>query len=154
MFECALFPNWMVFLCGRTNLWWIRAGRSRRTLCPLLTSLNPPRQSNLINPTNPNKKSHKSKSKLHKSRKMLHAEFLPVRRFCPKNLILGIKAQGQRADRGITLRAVAIKGFDDKRRDRAKRANWSNQEYTWDLITIWPFRRTVLLIKKYLTIVC
>ena len=72
---------------------------SRRTLCPLLTSLNPPRQSNLINPTNPNKKSHKSKSKLHKSRKMPPAEFLPVRRFCPKNLILGIKAQGQRVDR-------------------------------------------------------
>ena len=60
---------------------------------------------------------------------MLSAEFLPVRYFCPKNLILGIKAQGQ-AVRGITLRAVAIKGFDDKRRLGAKSANWSNQEYT------------------------
>ena len=74
---------------------------------------------------------------------MLFTEFLLVGYFCPKDLILGIKAQGQPVQ-GITLRAVAIKGFDDKRRLGAKSANWSNQEYTRVLITIWSFRWTVL----------
>ena len=116
MFECELFPNWMVVLCSPTF-----AGSRRVKADPLSPPYQPqPRLSNLINPTNPNKKSHKSKSKLHKSRKMLFTEFLLVGYFCPKDLILGIKAQGQPVQ-GITLRAVAIKGFDDKRSSRSKK---------------------------------
>ena len=82
MFECELFPNWMVVLCSPTF-----AGSRQVKADPLSPPYPPqPRLSNLINPTNPNKKSHKSKSKLHKSRKMLPAEFLPVWYFCPKKV--------------------------------------------------------------------
>ena len=69
---------------------------------------------------------------------MLSAEFLPVL-FLSKKFDTRHKSS-RTASPGITLRAVAIKGFDDKRRLGAKSANWSNQEYTWVLITIWPFR--------------
>ena len=108
------------------DLCWVVPGQGG-SFVPSLPTSTPP-LSNLINPTNPNKKSHKSKSKLHKSRKMLCNEFLLIF-LSQKSLIFGIKAQGQ-AVQGITLRGVAIKGFDDKGRIGAKSANWSNQENT------------------------